>query len=503
MITGSALVVTVILHVDFLALLCRVAETYPALHINQLVTGVVIAGTFAITWSIGQLARINQETDRRQRAERDAAWSAHYDFLTELPNRRYLERHFAATSPALWPPTRRVGVLTIDLDGFKRVNDLAGHTGGDALLKELANRIRRLCPTGTIVRLGGDEFAILMDLGNVDDAISVGQTIVSALSMPVEIEKIEVEVGASLGIAMIPDHAATLEQALHRSDIAMQTAKKSRRNSVHVYNSSMDLAVSERVQAEVSLRDAIRHDRIQVHYQPLVDLMSGKLLGFEALARWIPDDSPPVPPSIFIGVAEDIGLIIELTEQLLRRASLDALAWPKDARLAFNLSPTLLTDTLLGLRIVKILAETSFPPHRLEIEITESALMNQPETARTIIGDLKAAGIRIALDDFGTGYSSLSQLSRFAFDRVKIDRSFVEALDTDDKRLKIVKAIVDLSRGLGLSTTVEGIENEAQLGLVRAIGCDQGQGFLFGAAAPPNEISHYFSRRCLPLEKVA
>tara|TARA_R110002124_G_scaffold144122_15_gene309066 strand:+ start:16881 stop:17738 length:858 start_codon:yes stop_codon:yes gene_type:complete len=243
-----------------------------------------------------------------------------------------------------------------------------------------------------------------------------------------------------------------------------------------------------RAQMEQALRIAVRRQEIVPYYQPLLNLVDGKLIGFEALARWQRENGEFTPPDVFIALAEDAGVITELSESLLRQACTEAQNWPNDTILAFNISPTQLTDRLLGLRIVQILAETGLSPHRLEIEIIESALVRDTETAIMIVADLHNAGIRVALDDFGTGFSSLSQLGTLSFDKIKIDRSFISDSEHDVKRRKIVNAIVNLGRGLGIETTAEGIETLEQYALMKEMGCSSGQGYLFSKARPASEV---------------
>jgi EAL domain-containing protein (putative c-di-GMP-specific phosphodiesterase class I) len=273
----------------------------------------------------------------------------------------------------------------------------------------------------------------------------------------------------------------------------MYDSKRHGRNTLRRFDRSMNETLTQRSAAEAALRDAIERREIVPHYQPLIDLETGRVRGFEALARWRGADGGMVPPTIFIELAEDAGLITRLSEQLLRQACVDARSWPTDTVLAFNISPTQLTDNLLGLRIVQILIETGLPPTRLEIEITETALVRDTTAASAILASLHEAGVSIALDDFGTGYSSLSQLSKLKFDKVKIDQSFVSSFEGDEKQEKIVRAIIGLGQGLGMVTTAEGIEDKAQFDRLRAMGCDFGQGYLFGRAIPQDAIAAFIA----------
>ena len=426
----------------------------------------------------------------RHKAEAETAWVADHDLLTTLPNRRYLDRLYADVAASRG---RSYVVYAIDLDGFKKVNDLVGHDGGNELLVESARRLETLLPGDLIVRLGGDEFAIFATERLDTDYKTLGEKIISALNQPLTVGGIQVQVGASVGMASYPEDTEKLAEATRFADVAMYEAKRHGKNTLKRFDRSMSEAMNWRSTAEAALRKAVTENEIVPNYQPLIDLETGSVRGFEALARWRTPEGDVVSPGEFIELAEDTGLITLLSEQLLRQACLDARSWPSDTVLAFNISPTQLTDTMLGLRIVQILVETGLPPNRLEIEITESALVKDIDAAGAIIASLHDAGISVALDDFGTGYSSLGQLSKLKFDKVKIDRSFVASFEDDHKQEKIVRAIIGLGRGLGIVTTAEGIEDDLQFDRLRAMGCDYGQGYLFGKAIPHHEVLLYLA----------
>jgi EAL domain-containing protein (putative c-di-GMP-specific phosphodiesterase class I) len=279
-----------------------------------------------------------------------------------------------------------------------------------------------------------------------------------------------------------------------RSDIAMDTAKVERQDKIKPFEAMMHARLRERADMEKALREAIANDHIKPFYQPIVDLKNGNVNGFEALARWEITPGQFVPPSIFIEVAEQSDLIVHLTRHLLQVACRDAEKWPRNTILSFNISPTQLQDALLGVRILNTLTETGLPPERFEVEITETALVRDLETAERVLNDLHAARVRISLDDFGTGYSSLSQLSRFTFDKIKIDRSFISELGDVRKQEKIVRAIIGLGKGLNILTTAEGIETPEQLSRLVRMGCNLGQGYLFGKAMPAGNISAFLDR---------
>ncbi|MEF2070837.1 putative bifunctional diguanylate cyclase/phosphodiesterase [Consotaella aegiceratis] len=461
-------------------------------ELDEIVTAFLVAGIGGFLYAWRRVVDLRAEMQRRTEAEDEALWFAYHDPLTRLPDRHYVEAKLSTDDEIPYGVQTLFG---IDLDGFKKVNDLVGHHGGDELLIEMAERLRQLFPDDTVLRMGGDEFCVLSAVDAGEEAIEMAQRIVRVLSRPATIDGLRVEVGASVGVAYCPDHATQLSRGIEYADLAMYAAKRRSRNGTCVYEPSMHETLSERIKLEAELREAIRADLIEPHYQPLIRLADGEVHGFEALARWTNAKGISVPPSIFIEVAEEAGLITDLSARLLRRACLDALSWPKHVRLAFNISPAQLTDRLLGLRIVQILGETGFPPHRLEIEVTESAIVRELEAATEIINGLKTAGVHIALDDFGTGYSSLSQLANLAFDEIKIDRSFIDALNRgEEKRVNIVKAIVGLSQRLGISTTAEGIEQKEQLEQLKALGCDIGQGYLFAKAMPAGEVAEFVGR---------
>jgi predicted signal transduction protein with EAL and GGDEF domain len=310
------------------------------------------------------------------------------------------------------------------------------------------------------------------------------------------------EFGAGIGISVAPNDGTDPGELVRRADRALYRAKAAGRSSVCFFEPEMDARVERRMQIERELRSAVAADVIVPHYQPLVSLDGGnRIVGFEALARWESKSLGYIGPDVFIPIAEEIGLMPLVSRQLLRRACLDAAAWPSTFTLAFNISPVQLRDPTVGLRILSILAETGFSPHRLEIEITETALVENLAVAQAIIDELRAAGIRVALDDFGTGYSTLSQLLSFRLDKIKIDRSFVSRLNESSDGQVIVRAILGLAKGFGLTTTAEGIEDAVQLEYLKANGCTEGQGYLFSKAIPAADVAALLN--CRPYTSVA
>jgi diguanylate cyclase (GGDEF)-like protein len=446
---------------------------------------------------------LSREIKARTAAELEARNLARHDPLTGLPNRRFfeekLEKCLRDASSA-----HQVAVLMLDLDGFKTVNDTYGHAAGDKALSEFARRVSKALRPGTfLARIGGDEFAIIKPkIGSLDDPTNLARRIAAAVAKPFEIDGVTAEFGVGIGVAVAPNDGTDPEELVRRADRALYRAKAAGRSSVCFFEMEMDARVERRMQIERELRRAVAADAIVPHYQPLVSLDGGnQIVGFEVLARWESKSLGYIGPDVFIPIAEEIGLMPPLSWQLLRRACLDAKAWPSTFTLAFNISPVQLRDPTVGLRILSILAETGFNPRRLEIEITETALVENIAVAQAVIDELRAAGIRIALDDFGTGYSTLSQLLSFRLDKIKIDRSFVSRLNESNDGRVIVRAILGLAKGFGLTTTAEGIEDAAQLTYLKANGCTEGQGYLFSKAVPAADVPALLN--CMPSTSAA
>jgi diguanylate cyclase (GGDEF)-like protein len=435
------------------------------------------------------------EIKARIGAESEARKLARHDPLTGLPNRRFFEEQLEQCLSTA-SDTHPVAVLMLDLDGFKAVNDIHGHAVGDKALSEFARRVSVIVRANAfLARVGGDEFTIIMPkIDSLDDPANLARRIAAAVAEPFVVENGTAEFGVGIGIAIAPNDGVHADQLVTRADRALYRAKAAGRSSVRFFKPEMDTHVERRLQIERDLRSAIATQGIRPHYQPLVSLCGNRIIGFEALARWQSDDLSFVPPDVFIPIAEETGLINALSDQLFRRACLDASAWPATFVLAFNVSPIQLRDPTLGLRLLSILGQTGFSPRRLEIEITESALVENIGVAQTVIDELRHAGVRIALDDFGTGYATLSQLLSFHLDKIKIDRSFVSRLDDSEESKVIVRAILGLAKGFGLTTTAEGVEEAGQLAYLKANGCTEGQGYLFSEAIPADDIPALINR---------
>ena len=419
------------------------------------------------------------------------------DLLTGLPNRR---RFYEELDAALIEG-RQSGLdhalLLIDLDRFKAVNDAHGHPAGDELLRLVGERLHNVLQNDRqIARLGGDEFAFLLrcDPAGPDrpqtDPAAVARQIVEALAQPITLSSgAVVQVGASVGIGLtrVDDQASS--DLMHRADVGLYRAKSEGGGCFRSFEQGSDARVRALAKLEGELRQAIADNAVVPHFQPLVELNTGRLLGVEMLARWPHPIRGMISPSEFIPLAEDSGLVGSMTVSLLRQGCRAAVGWPDHVTLACNLSPLQLRDANLPATIAAVLAETGFPAARLELEVTESALIGDLALARSLLVELKTLGLRLALDDFGTGYSSLRHLQLLPFDKLKIDQSFVGAMVTDVESAKIVSAVVGLGHSLGLSTVAEGVETEEVAALLRGLGCDVGQGWLFGRPAPARDIA--------------
>jgi diguanylate cyclase (GGDEF)-like protein len=435
----------------------------------------------------------HEDITERRHAEARITHLAHYDALTDLPNRalfhEQLKRELAGIAPG-----DQLAVLYIDIDEFKSVNDTLGHLIGDELLKSVAVSLGRcIRDTDFVARLGGDEFAIVQTgVRAADDVTGLVTRVLNTIREPYECLGHQVTTDASIGIALAPQHGADLDQILKNADLAMYAAKSAGRRTYRFFEPEMDARVRARRILEMDLRQAISDGAFEVHYQPCVSLRDNKITGCEALLRWRHSERGMISPAEFIPIAEETGLINQLGEWVLTTACAEATTWPDHIKLAVNVSPVQFKSGTLALKIVAALAASGLPASRLELEITEAVLIRDDEAALAILHQLRAIGVRIALDDFGTGYSSLSYLQRFPFDKIKIDRCFVNDIAEPDGSSCIVQAVVNIAAARQMTTTAEGVETQQQRELLRALGCAEMQGYLFSPARPAAEIRQLF-----------
>jgi diguanylate cyclase (GGDEF)-like protein len=455
---------------------------------DEILLTVTIVGLMSLFYSALRVWDLRQEIVRRMIAEQNMQWISTHDEMTALQNQRSLNDR---TNVSGYRDKSPLSVFAIELHGVKDINDLMGHHVGHEVLKQIAERLKENFSYDDIFRTSGSQFVALLDLNANLDVDIAAHRILSSVNLPMQIDGQSVEIGMHIGYALFPQAGSTVAEVVRCAEVARDAAKTDPFTDIRAFESVMHERLQERSELERQLRHAIRVDAITPYYQPIIDLKTGKINGFEALARWEITPGKFVPPMRFIELAEQTGMIAELTGQLFRKACADARDWPEDVILSFNLSPTQLHDGLLGIRILSVLSEVGLSPPRLEIEITESALVHDLVAAERILTDLRNARIRISLDDFGTGYSSLGQLSKFSFDKIKIDRSFVSAIGDCQKNENILKAIIGLSKGLDILTTAEGIETEEQRQQLTGMGANNGQGYLFGKAMPAREAAQF------------
>ena len=434
----------------------------------------------------------------RKRAEARLAFMAQHDGLTGLPNRNLLRQHMDEILLHTRRSAEKVAVLVLGLDNFKSVNDTLGHGIGDKLLRGVAKRLRStLREEDTVARLNSDEFAIVQSgLTRPEDAVVLAKRLLEAIADPYLLDGHSVVIGASIGIAMAPGDGDESEKLLKSADMALSRAKNDSRGTFSFFEAEMDARAQDRRKTELDLRDAIQNDVLRPYYQPLIDLSTGRITGFEALVRWPDPERGMISPAEFIPVAEETGLINALGGLMLRRACVDAALWPDDVRVAVNLSPLQFRNGNLLSMVTDALKQSGLPAKRLELEITETLLLEKSSQVLATLHALRALGVRISMDDFGTGYSSLSYLRSFPFDKIKIDQSFVRDLGGNRDAQAIVRSIISLGKGLGVIITAEGVETEAELSCLRAEGCHEGQGFLFSRARPNVEIVRLLQAQC-------
>lgn len=462
----------------------------PWLSWDALLLGVLIMGWCGLAYGVHRGRHIKQEIRAQCAAEYRAKQLSTHDALTLLPQRQALEDHFESIchqEEPLW-------VVTMDLDGFKAINVLHGHQTGDRLLQEVARRLlASLPPQDLACRVGNDEFVLLVRSVTCREALeALVQRLADNLVEPIVLGEPEVCISASYGAACYPLDGQEFSQLLRRADLALLQGRQLRRGGLRFFDPQADQAVEEHTLTVQMVREAIQKDYLNVVYQPIMNLDGLSIVGCEALVRLEHPEKGPINPLTLIQVAEENGLIMALTSTLLERCCREALGWPQTVYLSFNLSAIDLRDENLPQRVTNILMKTGLPAKRLELEVTETSLVQDIELARDSLQQLRQLGIRISIDDFGTGYSSLAQISRFNFDKLKVDRAFVQGMQDSNKDTCIVQLILSLSQGLGMAVVAEGIESAQQLQWLQRMGCQYGQGYHFSRPVALAQLGKLF-----------
>jgi diguanylate cyclase (GGDEF)-like protein/PAS domain S-box-containing protein len=439
------------------------------------------------------LLTVIEDITERKRAEERIAHLAHHDALTNLPNRVLFRSQLEIALNQL-REGEHLALLYLDVDHFKSINDTLGHPIGDELLRAVAGRLRRCAQMAdTVARLGGDEFALIhMAIRHPQDCIPLLNSIYEAVRAPYELGGHHVVADVSIGVAIAPGDGTEPDELLKNADLALYGAKAEGRGTYRFFELDMDARMKERRVLELDLRKAIARGEFEIYYQPIRNIAEGRVVGCEALLRWNHPERGLVSPADFIPVAEETGLIIPIGEWVLRRACADAVTWPDGLKVAVNLSPAQFRSRSLVQAIFNAFATAGLNPDRLELEITETVLMQHTESTIEMLNQLRKIGVRIAIDDFGTGFSSLGYLRSFPISKLKIDRSFIRDLPDDADAFAIVRAVVGLANSLGIISTAEGVETEAQYEALREIGCSEMQGFLLSRPCPLSEVTRFF-----------
>jgi diguanylate cyclase (GGDEF)-like protein len=452
-----------------------------ALTVATVTTSLLIVMGFSVPAAIAS-RRIRE----RWLAEDQIRYLAMHDSLTGLPNRLQFHQHLEHAVARAKRHGQLMAVFALDLDRFKDVNDTLGHATGDALLAEVSARLKESVREADLVgRLGGDEFAIVAEeIGAPEDAMRLARRVCTALGEIYHVNGHDVTTSASVGIAIGPHEREAPDVLLKNADLALYRAKEDGRSTFRFFEPAMDAALQKRRRLENDLRNALRKNQLYLDYQPQFDLVTGKLSGYEALVRWWHPSEGEISPSKFIPIAEETGLIVPLGEWILKTACAYATTWPADTKLAVNLSPAQFKTQNVYELVRRVLTETGLAPERLELEITETTILQNTEAVLETLNRLDQLGVSIAMDDFGTGYSSLSYLARLPVKKIKIDRSFIDTLGTSEQTSAIVSSIVGLGQSLHVTITAEGVENESQAKILRKWGCNQVQGFYYGRPDP-------------------
>ncbi|MBS0242216.1 MAG: EAL domain-containing protein [Proteobacteria bacterium] len=480
-------------HADFRC--CYRADAEPARQVNEisLRDGRQLAASFSQMANGGWIEVYHDITDQKQAAEK-IEFLARHDPLTALPNRHVFNEIISHQCKRALRGAQ-TAVLCLDLDHFKMVNDTLGHPIGDRLLRKVAHRLANCVrPVDTIARLGGDEFAIIqVDAHQPHGAAALAQRLVAEISRPYDIDGHKIVIGTSIGIALSPDDGVEADVLVRNADMALYRAKAEGRGAYRYFEAGMDRAIQARRKMELELRAALKTGQFELHYQPLFELGLEAVSACEALIRWNHPDGR-VPPDQFIPLAEEIGLMAEIGDWVLKEACKTAATWPNDIGVAVNISAVQFKSPSLVDIVKSALQESGLEPSRLELEITETILLQDTTRTLSILHELRSLGVRIAMDDFGTGYSSLSYLRKFPFDKLKIDRSFVSDLCKGTDAAAIVKAVANLACSLGIRTTAEGVETAEQLATLRQLNCTEIQGYLISRPLPTDEIHELICR---------
>ncbi len=463
---------------------------------NTLRDGRIVAISHLPLANGGSIA-VHQDVTEQRKAEERVAYLAHHDTLTSLANRARFREELSDALQGLGEGDT-LAVICLDLDQFKAVNDTLGHPVGDMLLREVATRIQAcLRPEDIAARLGGDEFAVIVMGGEPVSATTLAARIVRELGEPFTIEGHHIVVGASVGIAIAPHDGREPDHLIKNADLALYRAKEDGRGTYRFFEAGMDERMQARRALELDLRRAVAEGEFELFYQPLVRLASNEISGFEALLRWRHAERGLISPAEFVPLAEEIGLIGHIGAWVLRTACAEASEWPRDMKVAVNLSPVQFRKETVVLDVIAALGASGLSPRRLELEITESVLLQETEATLTTLNQLRGLGVRISMDDFGTGYSSLAYLRKFPFDKIKIDRSFTRELPAKADAIAIIRAVAGLGNTLGIVTTVEGVETIEQLQTVRHEGCTEVQGYLISEPRPAHELPELMRRHAL------
>ena len=496
-------------HVDELLYRAMEGETVSSPDIHYFVPGTQKEGWVSAVYRphydangniAGAIGLIRDITERKA-AEQQIEYQAYHDALTGLANRRLFQEHLTLALALAQRRSRLIGVLFLDLDQFKVVNDSLGHSVGDDLLKQVAVRLKSAVREGdTVARVGGDEFTIvLQDLAQKDDAVVVAEKILRTIAEPIDVAGHRLYVTTSIGITTYPDDGSDAETLLKNADNAMYRAKAEGRNTFHMSTEELNRSMQERMTLESGLHQAMERNEFELYYQPQIDVRTMKVVGMEALLRWRHPQRGIVQPSEFIGVAEDRGFIVLIGDWVLRTAcehahAITAATPQRDFRVAVNISPRQFRDQTLVHRVESALLQSGLEPERLELEITESVAMENVDLTLSVLTQLRLLGIRIGIDDFGTGHSSLNYLKRFPIDSLKIDRTFVDDLPDRFEDAAIVRAVIQLAQGLNLRVVAEGVERAEQLEFLRENDCREVQGYYFGQPLKAAEFERLFAR---------